>query len=205
MTVEGKLFQRYCSQVWWLVLLRGIAMLVLGGMLIAKPGVTAVVMMQFLGAYFLVDGIFAVIKSILGRKYLPAWGLGVLMGSIETLTGIIIFGHPLASTLFTASVLVYCVAIMAILFGVLGLVSGIQVWRAATDEVLNILGPAIAMIAGGVLAIIFGVILIMNPLATAEIYITIMGVMALICGLVQLAASFQIRGIGKKGIEEIAS
>ena len=90
--------QEFCSQVWWLVLLRGIAVLALGGLLIAKPGLTAVVLVQFLGAYFLVDGGFAVIKSILGRKYIQGWAWGVLMGAVEVLTGIFIFGHPIAGT-----------------------------------------------------------------------------------------------------------
>jgi uncharacterized membrane protein HdeD (DUF308 family) len=205
MTEEGTLFQKYCSQVWWLVLLRGVAMLLLGGMLISQPGVTAIVMIQFLGAYFLLDGIVTIIKSIMGRRYVSGWGLGIVMGALETLTGLVIFGHPLASTIFTASVLVYSVAIMAIFFGALGIVTWIQLSRSMNDQVASLTGTAAGMLAGGVLAIILGVILIMNPLASAQIYLIVMGVMALICGLVQLIASFQIRQIGKKGLAALTS
>ena len=205
MTQEDKRFQQYCSQVWWLVLLRGIAMLVLGGMLIARPGITAFVMIQFLGAYFLVDGVVAIIKSILGRKYMAGWGLGILMGLVELLTGIIIFGHPLASTLFTASVLAYSVAFMAIAFGVMGIIAGFQLMKATAGSEESSVGGVAGMIAGGVLAIILGVILIMNPLQSARIYLIIMGAVALICGVVQVISSFQIRKIGKKGIEAVIS
>ncbi len=193
MSEEKVLVQRFCFEFWWIVLLRGIALTVLGGLLIAKPGITIIVLVQFLGAYFLVDGVFSVFHSIKGRKYMQGWGWGIFMGALEILTGIIVFTNPLVSTIVTASVLVYSVALMAILFGVLGIVTGIQVRKEIKGEW--------AMIAGGVLAIIFGVILIMNPMASMSVYLIVMGVMALMGGLIQIFASFQIRKIGKHGIE----
>lgn len=191
---EKAAVKEFCASVWWLVLLRGIAVLILGGMLIAKPGLTAVVLVQFLGAYFLVDGVFSIINSIMGRKYMAGWGWGLLMGALEILTGIVIFAHPLASTLFTASFLAYMVAFSAILFGILGIITGIQVRKEVKGEW--------AMIAGGVLAIIVGILLIIKPTESATIYLIIMGVMAIIGGLVQIFASFQIRRVGKVGLKE---
>ena len=196
MSEEKVLVQRFCFEFWWIVLLRGIALTVLGGLLIANPGLTVIVLVQFLGAYFLVDGVFSVFHSIKGRKYMQGWGWGIFMGALEILTGIIVFTNPLVSTIVTASVLVYSVAFMAILFGVLGIVTGIQVRKEIKGEW--------AMIAGGVLAIIFSVILIMNPMASMSVYLIVMGVMALMGGLIQIFASFQIRKIGKHGIEAFA-
>lgn len=192
---KGAIVQAFCSQVWWLVLLRGIASVFLGIMLIVQPGVTAIILVQFLGAYFIVDGLFAVINSLVGRKHMSGWGWGLAMGGLEILTGIFIFGHPVISTIITASVLVYYVAGLAILFGVLGIVTGIRVRKEIEGEW--------SMIAGGILAIIFGLILIMNPGATAIVYLIVMGVMALIGGVVQIIVSFKIRQIGKKGIEAV--
>ena len=196
MSEEKVLVQRFCFEFWWIVLLRGIALTVLGGLLIAKPGITVIVLVQFLGAYFLVDGVFSVFHSIKGRKYMQGWGWGIFMGALEILTGIIVFTNPLVSAIVTASVLVYSVAFMAILFGVLGIVTGIQVRKEIKGEW--------AMIAGGVLAIIFSVILIMNPMASMSVYLIVMGVMALMGGLIQIFASFQIRKFGKHGIEAFA-
>jgi uncharacterized membrane protein HdeD (DUF308 family) len=196
MSEEKVLVQRFCFKFWWIVLLRGIALIVLGGLLIANPGLTVIVLVQFLGAYFLVDGVFSVFHSIKGRKYMQGWGWGIFMGALEILTGIIVFTNPLVSTIVTASILVYSVALMAILFGVLGIVTGIQVRKEIKGEW--------AMIAGGVLAIIFSVILIMNPMASMSFYLIVMGVIALMGGLIQIFASFQIRKIGKHGIEAFA-
>ena len=196
MSEEKVLVQRFCFEFWWIVLLRGIALTVLGGLLIAKPGISVIVWVQILGAYFLLDGVFSVFHSIKGRKYMQGWGWGIFMGALEILTGIIVFTNPLVSAIVTASVLVYSVAFMAILFGVLGIVTGIQVRKEIKGEW--------SMIAGGVLAIIFSVILIMNPMASMSVYLIVMGVMALMGGLIQIFASFQIRKIGKHGIEAFA-
>ncbi len=196
MSEEKVLVQRFCFEFWWIVLLRGIALTVLGGLLIAKPVTSVIVLVQLLGAYFLLDGVFSVFHSIKGRKYMQGWGWGIFMGALEILTGIIVFTNPLVSTIVTASVLVYSVAFMAILFGVLGIVTGIQVRKEIKGEW--------AMIAGGVLAIIFSVILIMNHMASMSVYLIVMGVMALMGGLIQIFASFQIRKIGKHGIEAFA-
>jgi uncharacterized membrane protein HdeD (DUF308 family) len=117
------------------------------------------------------------------------------MGALEILTGIIVFANPFFSTVVTASVLVYSVAFMAMLFGILGIVTGIRVRKEIKGEW--------AMIAGGVLAIIFSVILIINPMASMSVYLIVMGVMALMGGLIQIFASLQIRQIGKHGLETI--
>lgn len=47
-TVKGKM-----SSTWWLVLLQGIAVLILGILLLAAPEMTITVLIQFLGAFFL--------------------------------------------------------------------------------------------------------------------------------------------------------
>lgn len=190
MSDDKQFVQQLCASVWWLVLLRGITVLVLGGFLIAKPGLTAVVLMQFLGAYFLVDGVFAIIHSIQGRKHMQGWGWGLIMGGLEILTGLMIFSQPVLSTILTAEWLVYCVAFMSILLGVLGITTGIRVRRDVKGEW--------AMIAGGVAAILFGVLLFMNPLASAAVYLVVMGVLGVVAGLVQIFAAFQLRSIGKK-------
>lgn len=195
-TIEKGPVQEFCASVWWIVLLRGIALLALGGLLLAQPALTAVVIVQFLGAYFLVDGVFSIINSIMGRKYMQGWGWGLIMGVLEILTGLIIFANPLMSAVLTGSLFIYCVATMAIIYGLFGIVTGFMVRKEVKGEW--------AMIAGGVLAIIFGALLIMNPMGSIKIYLVIMGVAALFGGVIQLFAAFQIRQFGKKGISAVS-
>jgi uncharacterized membrane protein HdeD (DUF308 family) len=188
--------QQFCSQVWWLVLLRGIALIALGILLLTQPGITAILLVQFLGAYFLVDGIFLAVNSVTGRRYMQGWGWGLLMGVLEILTGIVIFANPLISTIITAGALVYMVAFLAIVFGLIGIVSWFQVRKEIQGEW--------ALLAGGVLSVIFGFILLLNPEASVVAYLIVMGISAIVGGLVQIFASFQIRKIGKHGIGAVA-
>lgn len=192
----GGVLKQFCAEVWWVVLLRGVALLILGILLITRPGLTLVVLIQFVGAYFLVDGIFAIVNSMMGRKYRPNWGWGLLMGALEFLTGLIMFANPLISTVVTTGVLVFMVAFMAILFGIVGLVTW---WQIRKD-----VNGGWGMLAGAVLAIIAGIILLMYPKESAKVYLIIMGISALLGGLIQVFASFQIRKIGKKGLASIA-
>ena len=57
------------------------------------------------------------------------------------------------------------------------------------------------MIAGGFLAVIVGLILIMDPLGTAKAYLMVLGGLSLLGGIIQIVAAFQIRKIGQVGLE----
>ena len=199
--ISSKASREFCAQVWWLVLLRGISVSIMGGLLMAKPEWAAVMLVQILGAYLLVDGSLAVIKSILWRRHSQNWGWGLLMGALEIVTGIFVFSHPIAGAIITANMLVYCVAILIIVAGLLGLITGIQLLRELNDRVAAIGGQAVALTVAGALAIIFGVILLVDTRTSAMVYLSLMGVIALIGGVVQILAAFQIRQVGKHGIE----
>lgn len=188
-------FQEFCTNAWFLILLRGIGLVVLGGLFIFKPGIVGIVLVQFLGAYFIVDGLFSTAKAVLGRKYMPGWGCGLIMGLLELVTGAFVFAHPLAGAVITVKVLAYLVAFMAISFGALGIYTGLQVRKELNGEW--------AMIVGGCLALVVGLILIMDPLGTAKVYVMVLGGLSLLGGVIQIFAAFQIRRIGKVGLEAV--
>lgn len=191
MNETGDFIRRFCSQVWWLVLLRGLAVLVLGIFLIAKPGMTLLLLIQFLGIYFLVDGIFVAVNSVMGRKYLEGWGWGLLMGSVEILTGLILVSRPILGAWAAGALFVYVVATLAIVFGLLGIFGGLKIRKEVKGEW--------AMITGGVLAVVFGLILLLNPKEAVVAYLIVMGVFAVIGGAFKILVAFQLRKIGKEG------
>ena len=148
--------------------------------------------MQFVGAYFLVDGLFAIYHSFLGKQYKTGWGWGLFMGALEILTGLIIFFQPVISTILSAEILVFTVSFMAILFGVVGLITWWQIRRDVNG--------GWGMLTGALLAIVVGVILLMYPEESAQSFLITMGVFGIFGGLVQIFASFQIRKIGQEGL-----
>lgn len=187
--MEGKSIQQFCSDVWWLVLLRGIILVIFGWLLLAKPGITVLLLVQFLGVYFFIDGIFNIYRSIRASKFVRGWGWGIFTGILEILLAILIFSQPFMSTVVTVAFLVYLTAFLAIILGISGIITGILAHKDIKHEW--------AMIIGGILAVIFGIILIMNPKAVVVVYLTIMGILAIVGGILEIFASFRLRQIGK--------
>src|SRR5918992_3373671 len=76
---------------WWLMLITGIAPVVLGIFLIIAPVQTVVALVQFLGAYWLITGVFSIVSIIIDRSNWVwklfsgilgiAAGAGILVGS----------------------------------------------------------------------------------------------------------------------------
>ncbi len=192
---ERGFLQQVSSGIWGFVLLRGLALLILGVFLLSKPGVSVLVLILFLGAYFFVDGIFTILKSITGRKYVKGWGWGIFLGTIEVLAGIIVFARPVASSIITVGFLAYFIAFIALFLGVLGIITGIRLRKEIKGEW--------SMILGGLLAVIFGIILLANPQASIISLIVVMGVFAIVDGLVLVFFALKLRKIGKEGLEAV--
>ena len=72
-----RLFGQFLADTWWLVLLRGIMMLLFGIVLLLYPDVTLITVMAVLGAFWFIDGMFSIVTSIIGHRYIKGWGWGV--------------------------------------------------------------------------------------------------------------------------------
>ena len=156
---------------WWLVLIEGIVAILMGLLLIMRPAATMIVMIQFLGIYWLVTGIFTIISLIWDRT---AWGWKLFNGILGIVAGLLIVQNPLWSTLLVPSTLAIVLGFIGILIGIFQLVDAFRGggWGIGILGVLSILlgflliaRPVIAGLAlpwmlgglltgGGILAII---------------------------------------------------
>ncbi len=164
---------------WWLVLLQGIAALILGVLLLISPGVTTLILIQVLGIYWLIDGIFSLVRIFLKNTEIH-WGWLLARGILGILAGIIVVRNPLWSTVLIPTVLVIILGVQGIIGGAIGLVQAFKGggWGA------GILGA---------LGFIFGIILILNPLMGAVVLPWVVGIWAIIGGIVALVVAFKIR------------
>lgn len=99
---------------WWLVLV-GLAGIVAGLLTFLWPGVTALVLVIFIGAWSIVHGIFEIIGAIQLRKEIDNEWLLILAGAMSVLFGILILVAPGAGAL----ALVWLIGAYSIVFGVL--------------------------------------------------------------------------------------
>ncbi|HEV2235870.1 MAG TPA: DUF308 domain-containing protein, partial [Ktedonobacterales bacterium] len=138
---------------WWAFALRGVAAVGFGVLAFAWPGITLATLVLFFGAFALVNGVMAIISAIRsGGDHL--WVL-LLEGGLGILAGIAVFSWPA----MTALVLLYFIALWAIVTGVLEVISALRLRKVIEHEW--------AWIVSGALSIVFGLIMIAQPGAGA--------------------------------------
>jgi uncharacterized membrane protein HdeD (DUF308 family) len=166
---------------WWALALRGVFAIVFGLIAWLMPGITLYALVLLFGAYSFVDGIFGVAAAVRAAEHHTRWGWLLVEGIAGILTGIIAFVVPG----ITALVLLYLIAAWALVTGVLELIAGFRLHGHLANEWLLLLG--------GAASIIFGVILIVRPGAGALALIWLIGIYALIFGILMLWLAFRLK------------
>jgi uncharacterized membrane protein HdeD (DUF308 family) len=165
---------------WWLILMGGILNVLVGILLLTNPAKTAIAFAWWLGLYWFVQGIFVLVAMFLDHT---AWGWKLFMGAIGILAGIFVMRHPIASAVTIPAFLVLLLGIQGLITGVISLVMAFK-------------GGGLGAGILGALSIVFGIILIGNwaSLATVLTFIWIVGIFALVGGVVQIIQAFRQRG-----------
>ena len=158
---------------WWVVLLTGIAALILGFLLLTEPGMTTLALVQFLGVYWFVAGIFSIVEIFLNSHN---WGWKLVLGIIGILAGITILRHPVTSAIFIPSLIVIFVAIEGIIFGFVSVV------RAFSEHSwgMGILGA---------LSVVFGFLILFSPQVATLALPVVIGILAIVGGIVAIVNS----------------
>ena len=179
------------STLWKLIMVRGFALISAGLILLLFPQGTLTVLVIIMGVYWLIDGIVTTFKSIKGRKVHAAGGWGIFTGVLGIIAGLVVLSQPVFSAILTTSLLVWFLGIIAIIYGISGLVTGIRLRKQTKGEWTTILG--------GLVSILFGIILITSPFVSVLVIIKSIGVISLIGGIIILVTAF---GIKKKAKQE---
>ena len=162
---------------WWLVLVEGILVALFGLLLLAAPGASLFFIVQLLGLYLFIAGIFRIIGIFIDSS---SWGLKLIAGVLCLIAGLAVLRHPLWSTIAAPAGLVIIVGFLAIFEGVAGLVVALQ-------------GGGWGMGVLSVLGILFGFILVINPLIGVATLPFILGIFMLIGGIGAVVQAFRMR------------
>jgi uncharacterized membrane protein HdeD (DUF308 family) len=167
---------------WWLIVLRGVCAIVFGLLAWIWPGVTLATLVLLWGAYAFVDGILALAAAFSGRADAPWWAL-TLEGIVGILAAVAAFLYPG----ITAIILLYVIAIWAIVTGVIEIVAAIQLRKEIEGELW--LGLA------GLGSILFGVVLIARPGLGALAVVWMIGLYAVLFGVLLVALGFRVKAL----------
>jgi uncharacterized membrane protein HdeD (DUF308 family) len=162
---------------WWLVLVEGVIAAFLGVILLLAPGATLVFLIQVLGLYLFVAGVFRIVGIFTDAS---GWGWKLLAGVLSILAGLLVLEHPLWSSVLVPTVLVFFVGFLSIAQGAAGLVAAFQggSWAAGTLAVLGIL---------------FGLLLVIYPLIGLAALPFVLGVFMLVGGIGAVVQAFGMR------------
>ena len=168
------------SGTWWAMVLRGIVAVLFGLAALFWPGLTLFVLLVCFGVYALVDGLLAIVAGIRasgGRRWLL-----LAEGTLGLLAGLVVLFWPGT----TALVLVYAISAWAIFTGLLKVLMAVAFRREIENGWL--------MILGGLLSVLFGVILGFLPGAGLLTLVWLVGIYALILGVALVVLGLLDRG-----------
>lgn len=162
---------------WWIPLVQGIVLLVIGILLFTNTGATVLALTQILAIYWLISGILEIVSIFLDRS---AWGLKLIAGIIGIWAGMFIINHPIGGALAFGFAVVVIVGIQALLMGVVNIV---QALRGA--------GWGIGLL--GVINIILGIILLSNAAIAVVMLPWILGGFAIVGGIAAIVFAFRLK------------
>ncbi|SRR5579884_112998 len=162
---------------WWLVMIAGITLFIVGLLILISPGMALITLVQFLGAYWLVSGILSLVSLCVDRTM---WGWKLVAGVLGVLAGLFVLRDPLWSALLVPTVLIIFLAVDSLIMGV-------------TQIIHTIRGGGFGLAILGILNIIFGIILLFNPFIGVRALPIILGIFAVIGGIFAAMRAFVTR------------
>ena len=162
---------------WWLVLLQGILALILGIALLVWPGVTLLLLVTFIGVYWLGTGILTIISAFTDHSR-RGWKL--ISGILSILAGLVVLFYPFYSAILLPALLIIFIGLWGL---VIGFIMLFQAFRGA--------GWGVGVL--GLLSIIIGLLVLANPLVSAALLILLIAVLAIIGGIAAIFMAFRLR------------
>lgn len=165
---------------WWVLLLYGLVAVVFGLVAFVHPLAAAAGMAFAAGVLALAEGVVSLL-ALFDRGVTIPKGWLVLYALASIAFGVLAVANPAA----TAGALLLLLAAWLVVAGIYRIVFAIQVRKQIRGEGWIILS--------GILAIVLGVLFVLNPLSGVFVTTLWIGACALVYGVVQVFAAFRLR------------
>jgi uncharacterized membrane protein HdeD (DUF308 family) len=111
------------DRAWWLILIEGVALVIIGAILLWSPAKTKIetyqILVAFLGIYWVISGVLALVNMFMDHT---AWGWKLFMGIVSIIAGGYILMYPIASALALPRIFVLVLGIWGLINGIVYLV-----------------------------------------------------------------------------------
>jgi uncharacterized membrane protein HdeD (DUF308 family) len=164
---------------WWAIALRGLAAIVFGLIALFMPGVTIVSLVLVFAIYAAFDGIATVVAAVRAARQGEAWLFLFLAGLVKIAAGAFAAFWPGITAL-----------VFVLVFGVGEIIGGGLTFGSALDLKEDHGRWWLAL--GGLLAVVFGLFLLLTPVIGAVVLSWWLGIYAIALGIVELVLAFRL-------------
>jgi uncharacterized membrane protein HdeD (DUF308 family) len=171
---------RHLKDIWWLFMLRGIALILFGLVAVLWPGWTLVALATAFAVMLLVSGVADIIAAIRGLAHRSLWFLQMLLGLAELGVGVYLIKNQYVLATFIA-----IVGLSLIVIGILEIIGAFEPGEDAGRRFLAVIV--------GVLSVIAGFIVLRYPVSSGLTFVWVLGLWGLIAGAVQVAMCLSMR------------
>lgn len=162
---------------WWMVLISGIAAIIVGVFLFTRPITTTLLLVQVLGWFWFFSGIMNIVMIFVDRR---GWGWNLALGIIGILAGLFIVRNPIMGAAGMLFWIVILLGVQAIIYGVVELISSFR-------------GGGFGAAVLGILSIVFGVLILGQPLLSMAVLPWVYGSFMIAGGIVAIIAAFRMK------------
>jgi uncharacterized membrane protein HdeD (DUF308 family) len=169
----SELARTQVAKLRWALGLRGVLSVAVGVLILGWPGISLYALTILVGAYALASGIVEIGTAFTqGSRSQRGWL--VFSGLAGIVFGVMVLAWPSISSL----ALLYVIGAYAVMIGTLAVAGAFQLPLDGRDSAL--------MVFGGLVAILFGIVMFARPGAGALVTLTLIAAFALVTGISQL-------------------
>ena len=172
------------SENWWVLALRGLLAVLFGFAALVLPLGTLEAVGQLFGVYAILEGALVVLIGLRGTQYRGAF---LSEGAFGIVAGLVALAWPGV----TALVLLYIIAIWAILSGIAEIIAAVALRREIEGEWVLFLV--------GVLSVVLGMAMAVLPSVGVLSLIWLVGLYALAVGIAMIVLAFRVRDVRRRG------
>lgn len=170
------------NKSWWLLALRGIFLIIFALIALFAPDIVILTMIMFFGFLLLISGFTLIFEGFTAADK-GHRTLRIIDGIINIVTGIIVLLLPLESL----AVIMIFISAWAVVSGLLQIAAAIKMRKVIENEFLTIVG--------GLISIIFGIVILLNVFEGAQAIVMVFGIFALITGILLVGLSFRVKKV----------
>lgn len=170
------------AEKWWLQVLRGLMMILVGLLLIAYAAKSMAVLTTVMGLWALVEGCMVVLMALIMYREVDGWGLLFFQGILALALGLLLLALPITSL----TAIVFLVGLWSVGQGIVLAFEFMQLRSESQNAEAMLLVVAI-------LSVVFGLLLMGNVQTSVAVAGLMMSVMFILVGLMSTAIGYRVR------------